>query len=109
MNKSSISRVPRIDADQENARLVPLGPSVATVRRDPVEPVPIGVYVACVFRVTGYDQDCDGSLMAQLEAVDATGEATGWTVDCIGLYPDTAWVLDTPDALDHLDARPARS
>lgn len=73
---------------------------MVTSRRDPVEPVPVGSYVARVFRVIGYDPDCDGSLMARLEAVNAAGEPTGWTVDRVGLSPDLAWVLDQPDALD---------
>jgi hypothetical protein len=52
--------------------------------------------VAVVFRITGYDRDCDGSLMARLEAVDNHGFTTGWTQDCLGLYPDTALVIESP-------------
>jgi hypothetical protein len=102
-----ITRVPEITAEQENWRSVPLFeggsfPQMHTSRRDPVEPVPVGSYVAMVFRVTGYDSDCDGSLMARLECVNAAGEATGWEPTHLGLYPDDAWLLDGPDALDRV-------
>ena len=100
----SIRRVPEITAEQRNARRVPLasgdGFNASVFKVDPVEPVPVGTYVARVFRVTGYDQDCDGSLMARLESVGADGEPTGWNPTHLGLYPDCAWVLDGPDALD---------
>jgi len=100
----TIRRVPEITAEQENLRVVPAsvppGPRVVMLRREPVEPVPVGSYVAMVFRVTGYDQDCDGSLMARLENVTADGEATGWEMNHLGLYPDSTWVLDRPGELD---------
>lgn len=99
----TIRRVPDI-SDRENARLEPidLGPRVraVTLRRDPVEPVPVGAYVAMVFRVAGYDPDCDGSLMARLENVGADGETTGWNQNCLGLHPDNTWVIDGPGELD---------
>lgn len=82
----AIHRIPDI-SDRENARL---------------EPVPIGTYIAMVFRVTGYDRDCDGSLMARLENVNADGEETGWETNCHGLYPGTDWVLDGPGDLDEI-------
>jgi hypothetical protein len=102
--------VPKITAEQENFRTVPLasGPGFNAVmtQRDPVEPVPIGTYVAMVFRVTGYDPDCDGSLMARLEQVDKGGEPTGWEPTHLGLYPDVDIVLDEPcDLFDLLETR----
>jgi hypothetical protein len=97
-------RVPEITAGQENRRSVPLasGPEfrMVTSKVDPVEPVPVGTYVAMVFRVTGYDPDCDGSLMARLENVGTDGETTGWEPTHLGLYPDCTWIVDRPDALD---------
>lgn len=100
----TIRRVPEITAEQENRRTVPFagGPGfrMVTSQCDPVESVPVGTYVTMVFRVTGYDQDCDGSLMARLEAVDAEGRATGWEESAIGLYPGSAWVVDGPGELD---------
>jgi hypothetical protein len=100
----TIRRVPEITAEQENFRVEPvdLGPRVraVTVRRDPVEPVPVGTYVAMVFRVTGYDRDCDGHLMARVENVGADGEATGWEQNCLGLSPGSTWVIDRPGELD---------
>jgi hypothetical protein len=100
----AVRRVPEITAEQENRRTVPLasGPgfSMFTSRCDPVEPVPVGTYVAMVFRVTGYDPDCDGHLMARLENVDADGKPTGWEESAIGMYPDSTWVVDGPGELD---------
>lgn len=95
-----ISPLPEITPEQENWRLekVP-GMNAVRSRRDPVQRVQVGTYVAAVFRVTGYDPDCDGSLMARMEAVNADGEPTGWEVDCIGLYPETEVVLDAADTL----------
>jgi hypothetical protein len=97
----AIRRVPEIAAERENFRLEPVpGFHAMTPRRDPVEPVPVGTYVAMVFRVTGYDPDCDGSLMARLENVDADGKTTGWEESAIGMYPDSTWVVDSPGELD---------
>jgi hypothetical protein len=99
----AIRRVPEVTREQENFRIEPVpGLRMTTVRRDPVEPVPVGTYVAMVFRVTGYDPDCDGSLMARLASVDAEGEETGWETDHHGLYAGTEWVLDGPGDLDAL-------
>ena len=97
-----IRRIPEITAERENLRRVRLSPNMHTPRRDPVEPVPVGTVVAKVFRVTGYDSDCDGSLMARLESVGADGDPTGWEPVNLGLYPDTTWVLDDPAELDRL-------
>jgi hypothetical protein len=108
----TIRRVPEITAEQENRRTVPLasgsGFNMVTSRVDPVEPVPVGTYIAMVFRVTGYDRDCDGSLMARLASVDAEGEETGWETDHHGLYPNCDWVLGGPGDLDVLAEGTAR-
>jgi hypothetical protein len=96
----SIHRIPGVTAEAENLRLVSIGFRAITIKRDPVEPVPAGTLIARVFRVTGYDPDCDGSLMARLEAVDAEGTPTGWEEDRLGLHPDSTWVLDVPHELD---------
>lgn len=110
---TSLRPVPEVTAEQENYRLVPLaagsGFEALMGRRDPVEPVPVGTYVVKVFRVTGYDPDCDGSLMARLEAVDRHGETTGWAPTHLGLYPDTNLVVDDPDELWLLAAAAART
>lgn len=101
----AVRRVPEITAGQENLRLehVP-GLRAVTLRRDPVKPLPAGAYVAMVFRVTGYDRDCDGSLMARLECVDADGEGTGWEPANLGLHPGSAWAVDGPGDLEALAA-----
>lgn len=89
-----------ISAEEENFRVEVVGemrPPV--IRRDPVEPEPIGTYVVQVFRVSGYDQDCDGSLMARMENVDNEGNTTGWCVDKIGLSWNDTLVVDHPALL----------
>lgn len=101
----SIRKVPEITAEQENARLVEMIPGESRfkmLKKDPVEPLEVGSYVAMVFRVTGYDQDCDGSLMIRAEQVDRHGETTGWEIDSIGLYTDVDVVLDGPGDLHAL-------
>jgi len=80
----------KVTAEEENFRMEPVGtaPDGATaglIRRDPVKPEPEGTIVLLPFRVTGYDPDCDGSLMARLENINFNGEATGWEVDGAGL------------------------
>ncbi len=100
--------IPEITAEQENFRtesMLGIDPRFYVVRRDPVEPVPVGTIIACAFRVTGYDRDCDGSLMARLEQVDAAGDATGWETNHLGLYPDVDVVLDDPGELQRLATR----
>lgn len=93
-----MKRVPDI-SDKENCRIVPIFPGAVTFKRDPVEPVPVGTYVAMVFKVTGYDPDCDGSLMARLAHVDENGEESGWEPTHLGLYPSTDIVLEDPGEL----------
>ena len=99
----SIRPVPEITGEQENARLEPLyigeGIDARMVRRDPVEPVPVGTYVVMAFRVTGYDPDVDGSLMARLAHVDRYGEETGWEPTHLGVRPNTDMVVDHPEDL----------
>lgn len=58
----------KITAESENFRL-----EGGFIKRDPVEPEPVGTIVLKVFRVTGYDSDCDGSLMARMENIDSQG------------------------------------
>jgi len=85
-------------SDLENFRTEPfLGSSLQVIKRDPIEPEPIGTIVLCAFRITSYDQDCDGSLMARLERIDAEGEATGREINSVGLYPDCALVVTTEE------------
>jgi acyl dehydratase len=99
----SVHRMPEPDG---NARLEPFvsGPgfNAVTIKRDFVKPVPEGTYVAMVFEVVGYDQDCDGSAMARFRAVNRHGEPTGWEPSHLGLYADTDVVLDAPGDLHDL-------
>ena len=71
-------RIRRVEDAEENARLVPIpGTQANLVMRDPVEPEPVGTVVLLPFRITGYDQDCDGSLMARLKNIKLDGEPSG--------------------------------
>ena len=86
--------VRQITAEEENFRLEPIGGARrAAIRRDPIEPEPVGTIVLMAFRVTGYDPDCDGSLMARVEHIDKDGEPTGWEPTHLGLYPDADLVV----------------
>lgn len=86
--------VREISAEEENFRIEPhpfLNAEV--VKRDPVEPEPVGTIVLLAFQIMGYDRDCDGSLMARLERIDKTGDSTGWVSTAIGLYPNNSLVV----------------
>ena len=97
-----MKRIRRITAEEENFRAEPMSmPGAMVIKRDPVEPVPVGTIVLEIFRVVGYDPDCDGSLMARMESIDLQGDETGWQVDSIGLYPSTTLVT-TLDELHSL-------
>jgi len=98
----SIRKIKEISSEDENFRTEQNEQGFNVIRRDPVEPVPVGTLVVKVFRVVGYDRDCDGSLMARLACVDKTGEGTGWTENCIGIYPESTWEVDSADEIDNL-------
>lgn len=68
-------------------------------RRDPIKPEPEGTLVIMAFRVTGYDPDCDGSLMARYEQIhfDNPNKTTGWAPRRLGLSPDTEIVVTKED------------
>jgi hypothetical protein len=94
--------VKEITAAEENFRTEPVpGAAFDVIKRDPVKPELEGTIILVPFRITGYDPDCDGSLMARLEAIDKDGEATGYTTNCHGLYPSTDLVV-TPEELKAL-------
>ena len=84
--------VREITAEEENFRFEPAG-AFNVIRRDSVKPEPEGTIVLMAYRITGYDKDCDGSLMARLEAIDKDGKTVGGTLDSVGLYPNTDLVV----------------
>ena len=96
--------VREITSEEEKFRLenVPGRPDRITfIRRDPVEPEPVGTIVLLAFRITGYDPDCDGSLMARLAQIDFEEmDETGWESDCHGLYPSTEIVISEDEMRD---------
>lgn len=86
--------VREITAKQENFRIVGVDPfGFDVIRRDPIEPEPVGTIILKAFRITGYDPDCDGSLMARLENIDGDGDPTGYFVRRIGVDPSTTLVV----------------
>jgi len=97
--------VREITANEENFRVEPIaGTNAGMIRRDSVEPEPVGTLVLMAFRVTGYDKDCDGSLMARLEHIDRDGEPTGWEPTHLGLYPSTDLVVTADEWRGMFDA-----
>lgn len=87
-------RIREIAAEEEGFRLEPVaGSRLANIRRNAVEPEPVGTIILKPFRIVGYDPDCDGSLMARLAALDGELNETGWVADRIGLYPSTGLVV----------------
>lgn len=98
----------KITAEEERFRVEehPIS-GLYVIRRDPREPEPVGTIVLTAFRITGYDRDCDGSLMARLQHIDGAGLATGWEQTNLGLYEDTHLVV-TADELRALFPRALR-
>lgn len=91
--------VREITNEEENFRTEPVpGTALEFIKRDPVKPEPEGTIILVPFRIAGYDPDCDGSLMARLEAINKDGEVTGYTTDSHGLGPSTHLVV-TPEEL----------
>ena len=88
--------VREVTAEEENFRIEPMDgrPNIGFIRRDPVEPEPVGTIVLLAFRVTGYDRDCDGSLLARLAQIDfQLLEETGWETNNHGLYQSSEIVV----------------
>lgn len=97
--------VREITAEEENLRTEVFykdkSRECSFIKRDPIEPEPVGTIIVMAFRIVGYDKDCDGSLMARLECINKKGESTGWEPNGIGLYPDTDLVI-TQEELSNL-------
>lgn len=86
--------VTEVTAEMENFRLEPRGQNVSIVKRDMVKPEPEGTIVLLAFCILRYEQDADGSALARLGQITSEGRSTGLDIAGIGLYPDSAWVLD---------------
>ncbi len=95
----NIRPVREITEEEENFRTEAVAGGIRVIRRDGVEPEPVGSYIVCVFKIDGYDKDCDGSLMARLSQVDRFGQTTGWRETNLGLYPNTDLVVEHPSVL----------
>ena len=81
-------KIKEITAKKENFRI-----EKNIIRRDPVQPEPIGTIVLIPFKIIGYRPDCDGSLMAQIAEVNLDLKETGWEENAIGLYPNSGFVV----------------
>jgi len=90
-----------ITEEEENFRIEMVGPFGGVIKRDPVAPEVIGTVIILAFRIAGYSQDFDGSLMANLEEIDHNLETTGLTIENVGLYPQSGLVA-TEDELAEL-------
>jgi hypothetical protein len=86
-------KIRRITGGEEGFRLEQYG-SFMVPRRNPVELEPAGTIVLLPFKVAGYDEDCDGSLMARLDNITMEGEKTGWSPNHIGLRDGVVVTLD---------------
>jgi hypothetical protein len=85
-----------ITAEEENFRVEPASTKshcFSVVRRNPVKPEPEGTIILMPFRITGYNPDCDGSLMVCLDHLNIKGETTGWSPSNLGLYSDSGFVV----------------
>jgi len=84
----------KITNEEENLKIVniPWIPQASVIKKNFVKPEPEGTIVLIPFRITKYQNDCDGSALASLEAIDTNGEIAGWGESGIGLYPETALV-----------------
>jgi hypothetical protein len=92
----------KITDEEENFRTEPMGRTgYQVIRRNPVKPEPEGTIILLPFRITGYNPDCDGSLMVCLDRIDINGEATGWSPTNLGLYSDSGFVV-TADELKEM-------
>ena len=98
-------------SDEENVRLeswdIP-GVDARILKRDPVEPEPVGTIILYPLRIVGYDQDCDGSLMARLDFVENSDNKNP-LVTHVGLYPNSALVVtedELKSLLEQSDDRP---
>ena len=81
-----------ITAEEENFRVEAIA-GFSVVRRDSIKPEPEGTIILKAFRVTGYDRDCDGGLMARLENIDSKCASTGWEENCIGMDSTSGLVV----------------
>lgn len=100
----------KITAEEENFRMVPFLPEqpdrFVTPKRDPVEPEPVGTILLLPFRITGYDQDCDGSLMGRLENLYLHKDrldSSGWDVRRISV--SDGLVVTESELIEMLDEK----
>ena len=103
-----IRRMKAVSKEEENLQIIPIPgvPNAVTIKVDSIEPLPVGSLIIFMFRITGYDKDCDGSLLARLEKINYKGETTGLELNHVGLYEDCTWVVDFPNDLDIADGCP---
>ena len=105
-----------ISAEEENFRIEPAGhhPTkdirYGIIRRDPVEPEPVGTIILEASIIVGYDRDCDGSLMARIKSTGLTLEELEYDLSHIdkddytkrnwGIYPSTSIVITKDELIE---------
>jgi len=100
-------KIREITSEEENFRVEPFTKGHFMVKRNPIQPEPIGTIILIPFKIMGYDQDCDGSLMARLGSLSFDDlDETGWETSHIGLYPDSG-IVATKKELKELSSRVA--
>ena len=87
-------KIREITSKEEGFRLEPFAPNAVMVKRNLIQPEPVGTIILLPFKITGYNKDCDGSLMACLANIELDSfEETGWEESNIGLYPNDGFVV----------------
>jgi hypothetical protein len=108
-------KLKEITAEEENFRVEELKdvPGISVLRRDSIEPEPVGTIVLMPFRIIGYDRDCDGSLMARLVGLSVCNEKMcdsrsgrvdrgGRVKTNTGLYPENTLVVTEEELVELL-------
>jgi hypothetical protein len=86
--------VRQITDEEEGFRLEPHSElAVNVIRKNPVEPEPIGTIILRAYRIVGYTPDCDGSLIARVVPVDRDGKPLDAEAVRTVIYPDRALVV----------------
>jgi hypothetical protein len=77
-----------------------VSPGVNVIKQNPVEAEPVGTVVLLPFVITGYDPDCDGSLMARLKNINLDGQETGWEPSGLGLDEYRGFVTGVTEIIE---------
>lgn len=106
-------KIRQITVEEENFRVEEYVDieGISVIRRDPIEPEPVGTIVLMPFKITGYDRDCDGSLLARLVGLSFCNKEIcnssngrvdrgGWVKTNVGLYPTSGFIVTEEELLE---------